>query len=460
MNEQFFRRAFAVCPAALVLATMVGTANGEELRRRGMMGVQIAPVTDENRERLQLGSGSGIVVQGTMPGTPAEAAGLQANDVIVKIGEEAVADFQGSLNLLRRYRAGDTLKLTVMRAGQPVAVEFALAERPKETSTEFEVMYDAAGSPGKQVRTIVTRPKTEGRLPAILFIPSLMPASIEFAQPQQARHPYKQLVDRLTRAGFVTMRVERYGNGDSDGDDPRHPKLADDVLAFSDGLADLRAYEFVDPDRVFVFAQSLGTVIAPSLAREGKVRAVITYAAIARPWQEHQTETMTNRWKFELVPEDELKSNVENLRRFTELCLLKGESPQAIIEKHPELKETTGAMVQDEAFIMGSHFSFFQELAGMDLAGAWADVGVPVLALWGECDFVAGKACSQLVESAVNKRHPGLARFSTLPNIDHNFDTAEDAEESFLAGFGGTFNDNVIQAVADWTREVSKKATS
>jgi len=450
-------RRVGVTFALLLLAMPV---NADELRRRGVMGVQLAPVTEEQAGELKLEKPAGMMVQSVFPDTAAAEAGVKPNDVVVSIGGKSFESLPDGLALTRAYYAGDTMKLGIIREGKPMDIEIKLRERPRETASDFELTYDCAGEPGHRVRTYVSRPQGAGKYPAILFVQSLNPGPVEFADPRMAKHPYKQVVDQLTRAGFVTMRVERPGNGDSDGDDPRRPKLADDVAAFNAAAKKLATYDFVDPQRVYVFAQSSGSALAPTLAQNPAVRGVITFAAIARPWSEHLPESMTTRWKLNLIEGEELNANIEKAKLFTRLCFTEGKSPKDAFAAHPELREFAADFVRDDEFIMGSHYTFFQELAAIDLPAQWAKVNVPVLVIWGESDFVAPRACSALIADAVNRDHPGHARFVPLAGIDHNFAPMGDAEESFLAGWTGEFNPVIVETVKKWVEESAAPKTS
>ena len=53
--------------------------------------------------------------------------------------------------------------------------------------------------------------------------------------------------------GFVTMRLEKRGVGDSEGEAPERGGFATEIADVSAALAALSRYDFVDPDAVFVF---------------------------------------------------------------------------------------------------------------------------------------------------------------------------------------------------------------
>lgn len=90
----------------------------------GFMGIQMQPRED------------GMMIMRVLPGTSAEAAGLQQFDVIVQVGQTAVhndldpqkatEDFAA---MIATYRAGDNLELTLVRSGQFRRVTLSLGRR-------------------------------------------------------------------------------------------------------------------------------------------------------------------------------------------------------------------------------------------------------------------------------------------------------------------------------------------
>src|SRR3982750_3809832 len=68
-----------------------GAAYGQELKlkRGGFIGVAVAPVPDEVRDRLHLTGGA--LIQSIVDGGTAQAAGLAANDIITEVNDHKVA---------------------------------------------------------------------------------------------------------------------------------------------------------------------------------------------------------------------------------------------------------------------------------------------------------------------------------------------------------------------------------
>ncbi len=73
--------------------------------------------------------GPGVRVDRVVPGSPAEAAGLAAGDVITAMDGKAVGGLRDYSRLLKGHQPGDTVTLTVLRDGVEKKVEVTLGER-------------------------------------------------------------------------------------------------------------------------------------------------------------------------------------------------------------------------------------------------------------------------------------------------------------------------------------------
>src|SRR3569833_1199635 len=78
----------------------------EELPRKAALGVVLAPVPDETRAAQKLKPGEGVLIRDTLPGSTAQAAGLQAGDVLVKLGTADVDSPQAAVRVLAGLAAG------------------------------------------------------------------------------------------------------------------------------------------------------------------------------------------------------------------------------------------------------------------------------------------------------------------------------------------------------------------
>ena len=72
----------------------------------------------------------GIYIRSIMENSAAESAGLMVADIITHLGDARVLSMDQLAFYLRRYRAGDTTTITVLRAGQEQVFPITLDENP------------------------------------------------------------------------------------------------------------------------------------------------------------------------------------------------------------------------------------------------------------------------------------------------------------------------------------------
>jgi serine protease Do len=121
-------------------------ANGRVIR--GRIGVRIAPVTKEVAESIGLGKPVGALVQGVEPGTPAEKAGIEAGDIIVKVDGRAVEKSGDLPRIIGNTKPGSKTTLQVFRRGSykdvPVTVAELEADKPRAAATPGEAPSSSA----------------------------------------------------------------------------------------------------------------------------------------------------------------------------------------------------------------------------------------------------------------------------------------------------------------------------
>ena len=120
--------------------------------QRGRIGVQIQDLIPDLAEALGTSHERGAVVAQVIPGTPAEAAGIQIGDVIVEMNGEPVVGSSDLRNKVGLLRVGDAVRLTIERDGKPMTIELAVGE-----SSEVAL---GAGSQVPQLKGVVLGPLT------------------------------------------------------------------------------------------------------------------------------------------------------------------------------------------------------------------------------------------------------------------------------------------------------------
>jgi hypothetical protein len=447
-----YRILMVILGALLGTVALVRETGAEELRRRGMIGVQLAPISDDVKTRLKLETTRGVLITSAVPNSAAAEAGIQGDDILLKIGPDAIEDLPALFTVMRKYYGGDKLQFTLLREGTEKTLELTLRPRPQETPGDYELLYDSAGESGQRARVLVTRPKTEGKRPAVLIVPPINNQTVEFTGLHP--HPIKSLMQEFNKAGYVTMRVERLGVGDSEGLDFQTTTPTMDIATFRAALAKLRSYDFVDGDKIFMFGHSMGAMVLPVAAKDQKLAGIMTFGAAYRPWPDSAVEAMQRRWKLELLPADQFQSRTDALKGFLDQFVSKKKSVEDILAQSPDLPEKIGQGIVSRGSVFGMPPKYATELLEKPTVAAWDALNVPVLVLWGEADFVSDKIDSEKLAQAINRGKPGKATFMPLPEVDHLLCKAADQEESFLSG-QGTFHPKVMETILKWMSEAT-----
>jgi len=94
---------------------------------RGWLGIEVQAFA-----KTETGDDIAVTVVNVLPKTPADRAGLQTGDVLVRIGETPVADPQSALNAIARVKPGNRVSLAIVRNGEAREVPVTVAQRPPE----------------------------------------------------------------------------------------------------------------------------------------------------------------------------------------------------------------------------------------------------------------------------------------------------------------------------------------
>lgn len=100
--------------------------------RRGWLGIggQTQALSQALVRRSSLQQSSGVLVANLVSGGPADAAGLRAGDVILKVADTVTDGVDAIHRVLDASTIGKRLTLTVFRAGQVTSTDVVIAERP------------------------------------------------------------------------------------------------------------------------------------------------------------------------------------------------------------------------------------------------------------------------------------------------------------------------------------------
>ncbi|MEL6357367.1 MAG: trypsin-like peptidase domain-containing protein [Bacteroidota bacterium] len=87
--------------------------------RRAFLGVEIYTLNTESAKRLGVGISQGVVIESLLTGGSADAAGLQANDIVVQVNDRVVKELPDLTEIIGRTKVGEQVKLKIYRGNEP-----------------------------------------------------------------------------------------------------------------------------------------------------------------------------------------------------------------------------------------------------------------------------------------------------------------------------------------------------
>ena len=444
-------RTLLVAFIAAFAATSVTFAADDNapLPRRGVIGLAIQP------------GDAGGVVTALRPDGPAALAGVRVGDELLSI-DGVVVKSMDELGTLMRAGGNRAVTIRVRRDGEQLDLAATLGTAPAEQIAGSTIAYDSVRTAaGYRLRTIVTTPDqsplaVEGRHPAFLFVQGIYCASLD--RPQVPDAVDTRLVHALANAGFVTLRVDKAGLGDSEGPPCSEINFEEELSGYRAALAHLSQMPSVDPSRIYVFGHSMGGVMAPYLASETPVTGTIVYGTLVRTWFEYQLENTRRQMELAGASAADVSRAVQAEAITSSMILVEKKTMGDVWERYPELRSPSPMV--DENHLASRHMSFYHQLQDLNLAQAWSTASGSVLAIHGEYDWVTSWDDHQRIAQIVNEIRPGAAEAVSLPKADHAFTVHENLDASFRAMGQGTWDGTLPTLVLNWIAKLEHRAPS
>ncbi len=132
---------------------------------RGRIGVQIEQVSKEVAESIGLGRPQGALVRGVESGAPAEKAGIEAGDIIIKFDGKQIEKSSDLPRIVGNIKPGTKAVVTVFRRGAAKDLSVVIAEveadKPARKASAPEPKQPATGA--AQVLGLVVSELTEAQ---------------------------------------------------------------------------------------------------------------------------------------------------------------------------------------------------------------------------------------------------------------------------------------------------------
>jgi len=97
---------------------------------RGWLGIEPQDITPDLARALRLPRTDGVIIAGVLPNSPAARAGVQAGDIVLRLGDEPVRDSIGLLNQIAPLAPGSQVSVHVLRNGKPQKAQVVVGRRP------------------------------------------------------------------------------------------------------------------------------------------------------------------------------------------------------------------------------------------------------------------------------------------------------------------------------------------
>jgi serine protease Do len=139
INSQIYSRSGGFQGISFAIPIDEAIRVSEQLRNsgrvtRGRIGVQIDQVSKEVAESIGLGRPQGALVRGVEAGAPAEKAGVEAGDIIIKFDGKTIEKSSDLPRLVGNVKPGSRATITVFRRGATRDLSVTIAEVEPEKS--------------------------------------------------------------------------------------------------------------------------------------------------------------------------------------------------------------------------------------------------------------------------------------------------------------------------------------
>jgi len=296
----------------------------------------------------------------------------------------------------------------------------------------------------------LTRPKEDGRYPAVLIIPgagatdrngTLTSLNID-------TNMYLDLAHLIAKLGFVTLRYDKRGVGESQGEriNTGMWDLVSDILA---AIAFLKEQPFVDPEKIILLGHSEGSMLATAANAKCPVCGLILISNAAETLED------SSRWQRQLTYNEfnakkGFSGVVTRLSRIQTVDKTGEKEAQKFYKKIMESSE-------DIMKIKGQQINakWFREHYQHDLFGDLHEAVCPILAIVGDKDFQSNPENVKKIGAYV----PGETQVHVIENMDHIMKEFEGDykpsqwQQNYRAGADKPLHPELQKILTDWLNE-------
>jgi pimeloyl-ACP methyl ester carboxylesterase len=311
----------------------------------------------------------------------------------------------------------------------------ATRSQPVRNAADTDVIIPAAGF---TLAGSMTMPQATGRLrhPAVVLVAGS--GSVDRDEVVAGIPIFAQLAGALAEQGFVVLRYDKRGVGQSGGRNERVTlqDYADDLTTTVKWLAKRKD---IDPRRIAVAGHSEGGAVAMlAAAREKQIGSLILIAAPGTLGSELILEQQRHTLDLMKVPDADRQSKIE-LQKRIQAAVVTDKGWESI---PPELRSQADS-------------TWFRSLLLFDPAKVVPKIKQPILIIQGDLDrYVFPHHADTLAALARARKKPAPSEVLHLPDINHLLAPARTGEVSEYDSLPEkTITPAVAKAIVDWLKK-------
>ena len=430
--------------ALFVCLTYLSCVQAQELPRRSFLGIQMENITADTRRMMEVKEDYGVLVEGTITGSTAEAAGIKRGDILLSLNGTKINDVVQAVGYVAAQNSGTSFTYELLRDKEKVTGSSSFKEYPREKYPDLDVSYETVKTTTGLQRMIITKSRHSGKQPVVVFLGGIGCYSLE--SPMDSNRNEVRLINALARNGFMIARVEKPGIGDGAG----HSKKCE-VVSFTEekdvyvqAVKDLKKRDDVQADNIYVLGHSMGGVMAPMVAAETSLKGIIAYGTIGSPFLEYLYKTritsgQAENWS-ERRSETFAKEACECARYYfvDKMTTKQAEQKKSYCRYYVEVFDDRSRKYNDELF-------------AIDYSALWKAFEGKALMIWGTGDYISAKEDHEIITNTVNSVHPGNATM-VIVSADHGMGMANSFQEAVTNP--GKYNPEIDGKILTWLKSI------
>ncbi|GAB3828484.1 alpha/beta hydrolase family protein [Hymenobacter jeollabukensis] len=396
-------------------------------------------------------------------GLPIASITVRADSVIMRLTAPAVrvtgkVSADGQQISASWQQGGRTAPLTLRR--QAAGTATAAPQRPQEPKAPLpyraeDVTFRNATA-GIRLAGTVTVPPGQGPFPAVVLVSGSGPQDRD--ETVFGHHPFRVLADYLTRRGFVVLRYDDRGVGQSEGSQASYT-TADGATDAQAALAYLRQRPDVQAAKTGLIGHSEGAMIGLLTATQAQPPAfLVSLAGPAVRGVEMMVRQNEDLGRASGMEAEQLTA-ARNLNQQVYLTVLQtpdNQQAQAQVVKLLTQIGMNAAQAQQQAAALTT--AWYRQLLAFNPEPLLPKVKCPVLALGGSKDLqVAAGPNLAAWEKGVRAGGNADVTAQELPGLNHLFQTATTGLTDEYGRLTETFSPTALAVIGDWLARHMKK---